>query len=745
MKKRFKVITIIVIILILGILILFCSKVGKISLIENIRQKIAQTEEIEKVNEITTIDVTYLEDGGMVEHEHTFKTMYDENKHWEECTLCGKRGGEVEHTYTEILDVTSLPKCHPSNCCNKICKCGYSYKYHEPCAWNGTYRQWYDGYNHIKNCSKCNGYILYDYYYNGILYKDGGAEFCIYRHNGSTASCNNTSGTCRECGYVYKGIKYHIADTNQETGEIKCVRCNSQIGEITTESIEKISDAPSTYIITNNIALKNGAKFSRGALVENWNALIDWYDICDQKVTNMNSTKTQLTLITTIKFKKEIKNSVRHVIRIEINMDGAVFVVNSKRMNFYQETVKPTIANITMGDGSEDLTEWSRTKPILISGTENWCDVVNVKIVDDKENVVFSGDANVVGNNYSVSCTPEVECDTNVRTFKVIVTDTCENSVEQEFTIAKVDSIAPRPKSDTEILGDWAKSKNFTFKATDGGIGNVFIAFNDIEDLQLANSDGIEYSRDYEFVGDVYRQKELSVLYRDGLGNTSMQKIIIDKIDNTAPTILETKFHNNKLIIKSNDEKEGLGEGSGVVKYRYFTSREKIENPEIPDSAKEVDKDDEIIINDIANIKYVYVVAEDYVGNVSKVYEVEVPKLVLTSEVQLDGSNGKGAVKLDWSSYDIEDKYFVIYRKEENAEEWKTIVSLDEKFNGSSYIDNLANDKKVPNDPNIVINGNQENNSINIVASSTDKGSKYTYYIEAYDNKGTLINISNTQ
>ncbi len=396
-----------------------------------------------------------------------------------------------------------------------------------------------------------------------------------------------------------------------------------------------------------------------------------------------------------------------------------------------------------MENGSESLTEWSRTKPITITGIENYCNIVNVKIIDDLENIVFEGKANVVNQNYSISCTPELECDTNGRTFKVIITDTCENSIEQNFTITNVDAIAPVPKSDTEILGDWAKSKNFTFKATDNGIGEVSIAFNDVKDFSLANFDGTEYSRDYEFVGDVYRQKELSVLYRDGLGNMSMQKIVIDKIDNTAPTILETKIHNNKLIINSNDEKEGLGEGSGVVKYRYFASREKIENPEVSDSAIEVNKDDEIIINDIANMKYVYIVAEDLVGNISKVYEVEVPQLVLTSEVNLTANNGKGAIELDWSSYDISDKYFIIYRKEEKAEEWETIVSLEEKFNRSSYVDNLANDKKVPNAPNIVINGNGENNSINISASSGDNGTKYTYYIEAYDSTGTLLSKSN--
>lgn len=131
-------------------------------------------------------------------------------------------------------------------------------------------------------------------------------------------------------------------------------------------------------------------------------------------------------------------------------------------------------------------------------------------------------------------------------------------------------------------------------------------------------------------------------------------------------------------------------------------------------------------------------------GNVSKVYEVEIPQLVLRSEVNLKLANGKGGIKLDWSGYDISDKYFVIYRKEENAVEWDTIVSLNEKFNGSSYTDELANDKVGPSAPNISINGNLLDNNIAMTSISSDSGSKYSYYIEAYDsNILELVSVSN--
>ena len=358
--------------------------------------------------------------------------------------------------------------------------------------------------------------------------------------------------------------------------------------------------------------------------------------------------------------------------------------------------------------------------------------------------MVYEGNGNVVNGSYSVSCVPDIEADIEGKTLTAIVTDTCENSITQEFIIKKIDAIPPEPTSESDIGGEWTKSKNFKFKATDNGIGNVQVAFNDIEDLQLANFDGMEYTREYEFTGDVYQPKELSVLYKDELGNTSIQKITIDKLDNTSPTITNVSIHNNKLTIEANDIKEGLGEGSGIVKYRYITSAEKLENPEITGAAMQVNKEDEFIIPNISEVKYIYMVAEDAVENVSDIYEFEVPQLTLTSKVNLQAENGKGVIELDWSIYDLEDKYFVIYRKQENETEWETIVPLEQKLTEGKYTDTLGNDKKNPSALTINIEENGQNNNIGIAANATDTGTKYSYYIEAYDSKSnTLLSKSN--
>lgn len=309
---------------------------------------------------------------------------------------------------------------------------------------------------------------------------------------------------------------------------------------------------------------------------------------------------------TTGKFKEEIKTKTA----LDVGFYIGNLACNTEVIELSPDLVPPVISSIS-SDGNQ-LTEWSKSKPIVISGTENYCNVVNIEILDDNNKLIFKGDTEVKNKNYSISCTPELEAGLEGRNFKVVVTDTCENKTEKEFTIAKIDAIAPEPTSGKNVGEDWAKSKKFTFTSTDKGIGNVSIAFNDIKDLSLAEFDGEKYFREYEFTGDMYSQKELSVLYKDGLGNSSMQKITIDKLDNTKPTITGGSIHNNKVSIVANDRHARLGEGSGVAKYRYITSTSKLENPEITkENSTEVNANENIVVQNIDKVRYVYVVAED--------------------------------------------------------------------------------------------------------------------------------------
>lgn len=129
----------------------------------------------------------------------------------------------------------------------------------------------------------------------------------------------------------------------------------------------------------------------------------------------------------------------------------------------------------------------------------------------------------------------------------------------------------------------------------------------------------------------------------------------------------------------------------------------------------------------------------------SKVYEIEVPQLVLTSTVNNSTENGKGEIVLDWSSYDVTDKYFVIYRKELESNDFETLVSLEQKLTGGKYVDVVGVDKNIPNSPEINIKKNEDGNDIQITSNATDNGSKYVYYVEAYDATNTNVLLSKSE
>ncbi len=707
MKKK-----VLMVIIFLIVLIAFFLTFFTILPIENIKKTLGiQTSKINDIDEITVIDVTNLDSNINIDHEHIYITEYDETNHWEKCKICGEIQNKIQHSITRTWAM-GKETCRASNYCTDTCQCGYSKIGYRPCVWKGTISGGYGGNSHVKICSVCGVEIRKGYYLNsygnGKLYEVDTREECRSA-NGNKVNCANP-GTCTTCKFYYNG-QHVLYNYN---GEICCYGCDKKFGTYSQE-ITRGTDVPATYKIITNVVLSNGAKYTRLWTVQEY-PNESFCEFKNQTITNVSSDKTKFTSTITMKFKSDCRDKINVIQqKIYINVNGIECqsqILPKQVTALYPDSIEPVIEEINTDN---QITEWTKSKPIVVSGTENYCNTVTLEILDDNGISIYKGSGNVTNNKYSISCTLDIEADLNGRTFTAIVTDACDNSTSQEFTISKIDSIPPNPISENEVGGEWAKTKNFTFKATDEGIGNVQIAFNDILDLQPANlSANGEYEREYKFTGDVYQPKELSVLYKDELGNTTIQKVTIDKLDNTAPSITNASIHNNKLTIDANDIKEGMGEGSGVAKYRYITSESKLENLEVSETATSVNVGEDFIIPNIDKVKYIYIVAEDLVGNISEIYEYEVPQLMLTSKVNLSAANGKGGVDLDWSSYDLEDKYFVVYRKQENETEWEKIVPIEQKLTGGKYTDILANDQTKPSVPSISIEGKSENNNIQI-------------------------------
>lgn len=117
-------------------------------------------------------------------------------------------------------------------------------------------------------------------------------------------------------------------------------------------------------------------------------------------------------------------------------------------------------------------------------------------------------------------------------------------------------------------------------------------------------------------------------------------------------------------------------------------------------------------------------------------------ELILTSKVNLNLANQKGGIELDWSNYNSTNKYFIIYRKQENSENWESIIKLEDQYSQNTYVDILANDIDKPLVPKINISASE--NHIIINTESEDTGTTYSYYIESYDSTTqTILNKSN--
>ncbi len=713
-SKRKKVISKILIVTFIAILaiifmFLFSDKVHEVEFIEKIRkQAIVFSEQIQNsisnsnvASEVTTIDVTYLEKGKDFEHSHLFKTMFNETKHWEECTVCGEKNNEKTHTYTRSWASTSTAQCHKENYYTDTCSCGYSYIGYKPCVWDG--KTYYIAWNNIVHslcCKICGDQIVHSYYLysygNGKLY-NAVTERCR-KSNGQIIDCKNL-GKCAKCGYNYTSVKHSLRINGNN--EIFCDICQNEYG-IVKHTITNNSKAPASYTIVTNFQLKNGATYNSTSGLRN---VGNPFQSTNTRLTSGKTGGTNISFTSTATFKSTWKTIYGSYIRIEVNLNGGISSILAG-FNVSPDPIKPTISSITM-ENNEELTDWSRTKPIIVKGTENYCNTVNVKILDDEENVVFEGETTVKNGQYSISCTPEIEAGLKGRNFKAIVTDACENTIEKDFIIKRIDTIAPTITTPDEVGGEWAKSKNFTFSATDKGIGNVSIAFNDTKDYALATKDGENYTRTYKFVGDAYSPKTAIVIYKDELGNISTKDIVINKIDNTAPTILSASIDRNIITINANDKHSTLGEGSGVVSYRYLISDTKIDNPVITEENSILVSDKTtgtgtFTIDNLYNNQYVYIAAVDLVGNIGEAEEIFEP---ISYTIKYNGNGAtSGKVEDSIHKYDesknlnldeYERNYLITYNhnyegsknKEENVKYKFKNWNTKEDGTGTSYED----------------------------------------------------------
>lgn len=461
MKKRnlLNGIVFVVILLLIIVGIMWCLKYdNKLKIIEN---KYGITEKEKSTNDVIVVDVTNLDIGNNFNHTCVLFSNYSNDEHWNECKICGKMYDISKHSY--IDNGWSLGNtCNPNNVHRFTCKCGHSYETQvgKP-ECNYSMNTWTALYKGNLLCSNCNC--------------AGNSWHDCKKVDGSRISCANL-GTCVICNYNYNATNaVHLARCDNRNGDgvtegdVNCNICNMYLGKISYSYLERISDTVYKYHFA--ISIPNGFQYVN---LSEYSPIGTNCNISsDIKVSGNLYTNT-----TTITFNKHAESVSFIELCFNCKVNGMNTTVDFISENVLKaDTVKPTISGIDRGDS----TEWSKVRSIIISGTENYCSSVRVKIVevDNDKNIVFEGQAKVSNQKFSISCTPEIEAGLDGKIYKCIVTDNCENSVEEIFEITKIDSVPPNSTSNDSVSDVWEREKLFTFSAVDYGVGDVEIAFND--------------------------------------------------------------------------------------------------------------------------------------------------------------------------------------------------------------------------------------------------------------------------
>lgn len=569
-----------------------------------------------------TVDITYLAMGDEVGHNHVYETKYDEVNHWKECIICNLKIEIMSHSYSESW--TMGDSCSPDNKLNHVCNCGYSYQTNNIRTHKGYSDVAYANNSHhmVKYCSVCTDV-------------EGTYSEMHTNSYGQILGCaNGISGTCSKCNVWINATNHecwnflNVIDSNQHynSGSAFCQKCGKALTTTSTANLlysgddGTIMSCDFSVIFPWNMEKCSWISTSVGGFYPNNTGSIDtnlsWYEIHENTVTYH---------IRNAKVIPNYENSTTLSMNLNATTQDGTSITIHNHIYVIAEKTPPTILNISQRDITM-VDDWSTSKEITITGTENYCGSVTIRVEDCEGNVYVDNARAIVNNkNYSYTFLPQIEADENGKEFTLKVIDSLGNVNTQKFTVFKVDNFAPTFISDMIFIGPWSKSKDLTFYAKDNGVKKVRIGFNDKSDLQLADEVDGGYQREYTFVGDVYGQTVARVYAEDGLGNIATEYVKLGNLDNTAPTITNLNKSLNEteeiskldISVEANDINITLGKsGSGVSHYAITNSNN------IPDENSDIWQESNLF--EITENRTYYVWAKDLVGNISSPKELVV-------------------------------------------------------------------------------------------------------------------------
>lgn len=447
-----------------------------------------------------------------VDHTHVWATTYDENHHWEYCTVCGETRNEEEHNFTDHWAL-GYESCDYNNYCIKTCSCGYSYTYHKPHNWGGL-NSANTRFFHYQYCLNCGSW--------------GPSEDC-YDDDGPLG-CTNP-GTCKVCGNVATSASHKLSGGT-------CIFCHKKFVDCTKPVVKYTSDY-SKCIITFKLTPLNPSVTITGASNVGWSPFINYTDANVSSVLNSDGSRD---FTTTITFKEHCSDTT--VIGygnsdqlIKIN-EQDVFETGFFDVYTYRDHTAPIISKVNQTNQTEK-DGWATIKKLDISGTEENSSYVHLSIEDflTGEVLIEDATASVVDGKWSYSCTPPIEANENGHDFTVKVYDDNNNTSTKDFTVYKADCIAPTLDCPTSYT-DWTDTaKDITLTIKDGGVGSPQVSLGNQTSYKPCTNVNGKWQITYTFSDNITGTKDYDLYLKDALGNARKVTITVGNIDKNKYTI----------------------------------------------------------------------------------------------------------------------------------------------------------------------------------------------------------------
>lgn len=539
---------------------------------------------------------------GNIKQPCIWEKKYNETNHWDECSL----HYEIENNKPHNISIIGEDVCHYNKKApEKICldSCGYGISLPKK---PHTYTSFMKGagYFHAVKCINCQKVGL-----NDIITQSP----CV--NSLGTMSCLNSSGTCLVCNNSWPAYMHsEFSRKNDLACTYNCKSCGMEIIKLSNTSKIRLND--NQWQVSVNYSLSNNLVVDPTST--------EGIDINGVSSSTNHSTLSQNGIVKYIYTfnNKNIRIPIAAYTRLAVRdkRSSSVFFIYVDISKEHYDYKPPLVTSIIQDPGDAN---WSSNRKVTITTSDNFSqengNILYASILDKNNNIlmpftVMQQDINT--KLYTLSHFLNTNSNGSDEQ-KLIVKDFSDNMSSKYFTLGKIDRESPI-LTKKDYVSPWRKEQKVNFTATDIGIGEISLSFNDDKNYLKLN----DFSN-YSFIGDVYKEQERPVFLKDALGNQSVTYIKFNKFDNTPPAIVAVKKNINNtqsaitLTLAGHDRHPTLGEGSGIASWALSTSSS------IPSNEKFQSLNSYILSEN--GIYYAF--AKDRAGNVSKPYHIDITEL----------------------------------------------------------------------------------------------------------------------